>query len=98
MKKRLLPGLILLFSPLLSLAICAPTPAGNSSEFNDITIKPVTQRPCLLVDPADLPEVKRRFESMSGQAGQDGVKSYATVHALLLGNDEEKKAATAEFV
>ena len=98
MKKHLLPSLFVVLSPLLSGGIGAQTPANPSPEFNDITIKPITQRPCLLMDPADLPEVKRRFEAMPKTEGMDAGKTDLTLHALLSDSNDEKKAATEEFV
>ena len=97
MKKHLFPCLFALVLCLLSVAIGAPTPTA-ASDFNEITIKPVTQRPCLLIDAADIPEVKRRFESMPRQEGVNGSKTDATLHALLYGDDAEKKIVTADFV
>jgi hypothetical protein len=98
MKKHLFPILFVLSFSFLSVVIGAPSTAGSQSGFNDITIKPVTQRPCLLMDAADIPEVKRRFEAMPRVEGVDGRKQDVTLHALLYGTDEDKKAATAEFV
>jgi hypothetical protein len=98
MKKHLLPSLFVVLSPLLSGGIGAQTPANPSPELNDITIKPITQRPCLLMDPADLPEVKRRFEAMPKTEGMDAGKTDLTLHALLSDSNDEKKAATEEFV
>jgi hypothetical protein len=71
----------------------SPTPP-----FEEVTIKPITQRPCLLMDASEIPELKRRIETMPDQEGVKGGKMEPTLHALLYGNDEEKKAETAEFI
>ena len=98
MKKHLLLTLPFLLSTLLSGAIGATAPGTNPSEFNDISIKPVTQRPCLLMDAADIPVVRRRFEAMQARPGQDRGKMDRTLHALLYGDDAEKKKETAAFL
>jgi hypothetical protein len=71
----------------------SPTPP-----FEEVTIKPITQRPCLLMDASEIPELKRRIETMPDQEGVKGGKMEPTLHALLYGNDEKKKAEIAEFI
>ncbi|MEI6712293.1 MAG: hypothetical protein WCO60_00970 [Verrucomicrobiota bacterium] len=97
MKTECLVAVSVLLMPLFPAAIGATAPVSNSAEFNSITIKPVTQRPCLLMDPTDLPEVKRRSESMAARDAHDHGKMDSTLHALLYGNDEEKKKETKAF-
>jgi len=91
----------LLTSALLAFPVAAQqtnAPAQISPNFTDLSIKPVTQRPCLLIDAADLPEVKRRFEAMQDHPPADCKKMDGTLYALLYGDDTAKKHATAEFV
>jgi len=98
MKKQLILTLSLLLSPLLSGAIDSTPHGTNSAEFNDLSIKPVTQRPCLLMNAADIPEVKRRYEAMPKSDDEKRGKMDPTLHALLYGDEAEKKAVTAEFI
>ena len=90
------------FKSLLFLSIFAPilgmaqTPA--TQPFLKVEIKPVAQRPCLLMDAADIPEVKRRFEAMPDHPPADPKKMDGTLYALLYGDDTAKRQATADFV
>ena len=98
MKKQLLLTLSLLLSLLLPGAIGATAPSSTTSEFNDISIKPVTRRPCLLVDEADIPEVKRRFEAMPNHPPADPRRMGAPLYALLYGDEAAKRQATVDFM
>ena len=74
----------------------AQTPA--TQPFLNVEIKPVAQRPCLLMDAADIPEVKRRFEAMPDHPPADPKKIDSALYALLYGGDAEKTQATAQFM
>ncbi len=66
--------------------------------FDNIALKPVTQRPCLLMDATDIPEVKRRFEAMQDHPQADPKKMDSALYALLYGGEDAKKKATAQFM
>ena len=92
---------LLLFAlPAISIAQAQPIPlaSSNSPNFADISIKPVTQRPCLLIDPAEIPDVKRRFEALPGHPPADPKKMDAALYGLLYGDEEFKKKASADFI
>ena len=86
---RFLTGLLIL-TPLASWSQTQP--------FAGLEIKPVTQRPCLLIDPTNVPEVKRRFEAMPNHPPVDSKKMDATLYALLYGDGDAKKTATSAFM
>ena len=98
MKKHLLLTLHVLLSPLFYQTIAATAPETNPSEFNGISIKPVTQRPCLLMDAADIAKVRRRFEALPNHPPVDSKNMDATLYALLYGDAAAKKKATVDFM
>ena len=98
MKRQLILTLYFLLSLLFPVAIGATAPGSTPSEFNDISLKPVTQRPCLLVDAAGIPEVKRRFEAMPIRPPADPKRMGKPLYALLYGDEAAKKEATADFL
>ena len=67
-----------------------------STNFDNIQIRPVTQRPCLLMDAADIPEGRRRWELIPNRP--DAKHMDATLYALLYGDAAAKKKATVEFM
>jgi len=72
------------------------SPLVAQSNFDNIQIRPVTQRPCLLMDAADIPEGRRRWESIPNRP--DAKHMDATLYALLYGDAAAKKKATVEFM
>ena len=66
--------------------------------FDEVQIKPVTQRPCLLVDRADIPEVKRRLEALPDHPPANPRKMDYALYALLYGDEAAQQQATAEFL
>ena len=87
----------LLFLSLL-IPILGIAQTTETRPFVNLEIRPVAQRPCLLMDPADIPEVKRRFEAMPDHPAADPKKMDGTLYALLYGDESAKRQATAEFV
>ncbi len=98
MKKFLLLTLFLLFFQRFSGGIDSPALVSHPPDFNDFSIKPVTQRPCLLMDAADVPEVRRRWESIPNLPKRDPKAMGYTLYALLYGDEVAKRKATAEFL
>jgi hypothetical protein len=66
--------------------------------FDDFHIKPVTHRPCLLMDPSDIAEVRQRFEALPVRPPTEPRKMDRALYGLLYGDDEFKKQVTAEFM
>jgi len=65
--------------------------------FDNIEIKPVTHRPCLLEDPSDVAELRRRFEALPNPPWKD-LKFDTAFYALLYNDEAAKKKASAEFM
>ena len=70
------------------------TPAA----VDTLELKPVTQRPCLLIDPADIPGVKRRLEAMPDHPPADPKKMDGALYGLLYGDEAFRKKASADFM
>lgn len=80
------------------LAQDASASGTGSSAAPAIDIKPIAARPCLLMDPADLPEVKRRFEALQRTFPGDFQNLDAALKGLLFADDEAKRQASEQFV
>jgi len=80
-------------SPSLLLAARA-----GSAQTTPFTIKPVVQRPCLLIDPQDIPQVKRRLEAMPDRPAAVPRKMDAALYGMLYGDEAFKKNASAAFM
>lgn len=63
----------------------------------DSVLSPVTQRPCLLLDAADVPALKRRFEALPGHASADPKRLDAALYGLLSGDEAFRRQASADF-
>lgn len=61
-------------------------------------IRPITARPALLIDPADVADVRRRFEAAPGHPETTPKRMGSTLHALLYGDEESRRQATREFM
>ena len=69
-----------------------------STSFEEVAIRPVTQRPCLLIDAADLPAVRRRYEAMPGHLEPGDRHLDTALHALLYGDEADRRKATRDFM
>jgi hypothetical protein len=87
---------LVVISCLWPLVACGQRATPQS--FDDLEIKPITQRPCLLMDPSDVADVKRRFEAMPNHPPADPKKMDSALYALLFGDEAAKKRATADFM
>ncbi|MEI7733448.1 MAG: hypothetical protein WCO56_28010 [Verrucomicrobiota bacterium] len=67
-----------------------------STNFGNIVIKPVTQRPCLLMEAADIPEIRRRWESIPNRP--DTKRMGSTLCGLIYGDETAKRKATVDFM
>jgi hypothetical protein len=74
------------------------SPALLIGAENNLTIQPVLKRPCLLIDPDDIPAVKRRFELLPDRPTADPRKMNAALYGLLYGDETFRKNASAEFM
>lgn len=63
-----------------------------------VEIKPITARPCLLMDSSELPEIKRRFEAIQKNFPEDVASIDPALKGLLFSDEEAKKQATEQFV
>ena len=70
------------------------TPAATDT----LELKPVTQRPCLLIDPADIPAVKRRFEALPDHPPADPKKMDSALYGLLYGDEAFRKKVSDGFM
>jgi hypothetical protein len=61
-------------------------------------IKPVIQRPCLLIDSRDVPAVKRRLEALPNHPAADPKHMDRYLYGLLYGNEVFRKKISAEFM
>ena len=93
MKHPILLLLVVLLQPLVGRAK-SPHPQALAESV----LKPITERPCLLISPADIPEVKRRFEAFPGHPPVDPKKMDGALYGLLYGDEVFKKKASAEFM
>jgi hypothetical protein len=85
----------------LALLLTLRTHGGQSTSPEGsgvLTIKPVVQRPCLLIDPAEVPEVKRRLEAMPDRPEADPRKMDPALYGLLFGDGVFRKNAAATFM
>lgn len=64
----------------------------------ELAIQPITAYPGLIIAPADIPEVKRRFEAMPNRPEANSKSMGWPLYALLYGNDEDKREATRTFM
>ena len=83
-------------SLLAQLAYGAPDPvAPPVPEFK---IAPITSRPCLLIDAADIPNFKARYEAIphSLKPGERGMD--APIQGLLYGDEDYKKQFSAQWM
>ena len=110
---RALPTALLLsvlFSMLLGEMVSADSAPSPTPPYEEVTIKPISQRPCLLMDAAELSIIKKRLEALPNQATQQGDSSTnssfvadpkkmdSALYALLYGNEDFKKEVSAEFI
>ena len=93
MKHPILTLIAILLQPL---AGSTPSPAPRS--FDQAVLKPVTQRPSLLIDPVDIPEVKRRLEALPGHPPAEPKKMDAALYGLLYGDEAFKRKTTEDFM
>ena len=70
----------------------------ESSAAPPIRIKPITERPSLLADPSDLPEVKRRLEAHQIFFPSDLQNSGPEFKGILFDDEEAKRQATSLFL
>jgi hypothetical protein len=70
-----------------------PVPPADETNF---TLAPVEHRPCLLLDPKDLPGFCRRFKAQPNQP--DALKLDKTVLALVSDTDAARREATLKFL
>lgn len=64
----------------------------------EFDLLPITARPGLLIGPAEIAEVKRRFEAMPNPPPATPKAMGWPLYALLYGNDDDKRAATRAFL
>ncbi len=64
----------------------------------EFTIQPVRSHPCLLMDATDIPEIKRRIEALPRWSPAQLPRMNRQLHALMYGSEQDKKAATHEFL
>jgi hypothetical protein len=74
------------------------TVAGEPTAVDDLQIKPVVRRPCLLIDPQDIAELKRRLVTLPECPKTDLRHMDYALFALLYGDAECRRRATAEFM
>lgn len=84
--------LLALLAILASSVFAAQPPVPSAS----LVIKPVTQNPCLLIDPEDIPAVKRRFEALPDRP--EPRKMEPALYGLLYGDEAFKKKTAADFM
>lgn len=77
-------------------AICGAQPLRQN--FDKIQVKPVTHRPCLLIDAAAIPQVKRRFEALPGHPPAEPRKMDNSLYGLLYGDEVYRKKVSADFM
>jgi hypothetical protein len=87
----------LLLAPLASLN-AADAPIPDAPKVPEFTIKPVTARPCLLVDSDGIAALKARYEALPhhpkpGERGMD-----APIQGLLYGDEAYKKKLSAQWL
>jgi hypothetical protein len=99
------PILLILFltTVMVSRADKPPTPMAypwqkEGPPVRELAIQPITAYPGLLMAPADIPEVKRRFEAMPDAPQANPKEMGWPLYALLYGNDDDKRTATRVFV
>jgi hypothetical protein len=94
-------------SPSQDLSALPDAPAGatrcsgfgvDTNSERVLQLKPILHRPCLLIDPQDIPEVKRRLEAMPDRPKADLRHMDYALYALLYGDAECKRRTTAEFM
>ena len=76
-------------------ALLAQEPPSRT--FADLEIKPITQRPCLLMEPSEVPEIRRQFEAMPDRPDIKA-RNLSFLNALLYGDEADEKKATASFM
>ena len=89
MKDPIFPLIAFLLLPLVAMA---------QKSFVRAVFKPVTQRPCLLIDPVNIPAVMRRLESFAGSSPVDVGKTDAALYGLLFGDEAFNRKTTAAFI
>lgn len=94
-KRTILLATILLALGHLSLA-CGAEP--HQLNFEKVRLKPVIQRPCLLMDPSEIAEVKRRFEALPGRPPAEPRKMDGALFGLLYGDETYRKKVSADFM
>ena len=86
------PILLLIALLLQPLAVMAQKP------FDQAVLKPIKQRPCLLIDPANIPQVKRRFEAFPDHPPADPRKMDTALYGLLYGDEAFNRKTTSAFM
>ena len=89
------------FLTLTALLLAAPAGMAQAPEpqaIDALNIKPVTQRPCLLMDPSDISEVKHRLEAMLDHPPANLKKMDGVLYGLLYGDEVFKKKVSADFM
>jgi hypothetical protein len=78
--------------------ICRTSFLGGPVVYPEFTIKPVTAHPALLIDPSDVPAVKKRYEAIPGHAAPNMRGMSGEIQGLLYGDEAFKKKLSADWM
>jgi len=75
----------------------AATAGGTVSiaPSGQVSIKPIVKRPCIMIDPEDIPRVKKTAEALYGGGNK---KMEPALYGLVWGDEEYRKKASADFM